>query len=78
MKIVCVLGSPRESGNSFTVAKRFCDTARKLGAGVKTFTLNKLQPKLSDSYSRNPHSSFLRKQESRKLKPPDGCRLSPA
>jgi hypothetical protein len=37
-----------------------------------------IKPKLSDSYFRNPHLSFLRKQESRKFKPPDGCRLSPA
>ncbi len=43
MKIICVLGSPRESGNSFAIAKRFCDTAGKLGAEVKTFALNKLQ-----------------------------------
>jgi multimeric flavodoxin WrbA len=43
MKIVSVLGSPRETGNSSTVAKRFCDTAEKLGAEVKAFTLNKLQ-----------------------------------
>ena len=30
------------------------------------------------SLSENAHSSFLRKQESRKIKPPTGCRLSPA
>jgi multimeric flavodoxin WrbA len=43
MKIVCALGSPRETGNSSTVANRFSDTAGKLGARVKTFALNKLQ-----------------------------------
>lgn len=43
MKIVCVLGSPRAKGNSVTLAKRFCDTAEKLGATVQTFALNKLK-----------------------------------
>ena len=43
MKIVCVLGSPRETGNGFTIAKCFCDTAEKFGAEVKTFVLNRLQ-----------------------------------
>jgi multimeric flavodoxin WrbA len=42
MKIVCVLGSPRETGNSSAVANRFCDTAEKFGAQVKTFVLNQL------------------------------------
>lgn len=42
MKIVCLLGSPRSNGNSAIVAKRFCNTAEKLGATVQTFTLNKL------------------------------------
>jgi multimeric flavodoxin WrbA len=40
MRIVCLLGSPRESGNSSTIAKRLCDTAVKLGAEVKTSALN--------------------------------------
>jgi multimeric flavodoxin WrbA len=43
MKIVCLLGSPRENGNSSTIAKRFCDSAGRLGAEVKTFSLNKLE-----------------------------------
>lgn len=43
MKVVCLHGSPRENGNSSMIAKRFCDTAEKLGAEVKTFVLNKLE-----------------------------------
>jgi multimeric flavodoxin WrbA len=43
MRVVSLLGSPRENGNSSTVARRFCDTAETLGAEVRTFTLNKLQ-----------------------------------
>ncbi len=42
MKIVCLLGSPREKGNSSTIAGRFCETAEGLGAEVKTFVLNNL------------------------------------
>jgi len=43
MKIVCLVGSPREKGNSATIAKRFCDTAEKFGAEIRTFTLNELE-----------------------------------
>ncbi len=43
MKIVCLLGSPREKGNSAIIANRFCDTAKRLGADVQTFALNKLE-----------------------------------
>jgi multimeric flavodoxin WrbA len=43
MKVVSVIGSPRENGNSATIANRFCQTAEKLGAEVKTYVLNKLQ-----------------------------------
>ncbi len=43
MKIVCLLGSPREKGNSATLARQFCSTAEKHGAEVTTFALNKLQ-----------------------------------
>ncbi len=43
MKIVCLLGSPREKGNSATIANRFCHSAEGLGAEVKTFTLNNLE-----------------------------------
>lgn len=42
MKIVCVLGSPREEGNSATIANRFLTTAERLGAEVRTFVLNNL------------------------------------
>lgn len=42
MRMICLLGSPRTKGNSAALAKRFCDTAEKLGAKVKTFELNKL------------------------------------
>ncbi|MGO9021181.1 MAG: flavodoxin family protein [Syntrophobacteraceae bacterium] len=43
MKIVCLFGSPRENGNSATIAKRFCDTAERFGTEIQTFTLNKLE-----------------------------------
>jgi len=42
MNIVCLNGSPRKDGNSATIAKRFCDTAEKTGARVRTFALNDL------------------------------------
>jgi multimeric flavodoxin WrbA len=43
MNIVCLFGSPRKKSNSSTIAKRFLDTAEKLGAEVKTYTLNDLK-----------------------------------
>jgi multimeric flavodoxin WrbA len=43
MKITCVLGSPRRNGNSEVLARRFCDSAEKLGAQVQAFALNELQ-----------------------------------
>ncbi len=43
MKIVCLLGSPREKGNSAAIANRFCSTAERLGAEVRTFALNNLE-----------------------------------
>jgi len=43
MNVVCLLGSPREKGNSTTVANRFCTTAERLGAEVQAFQLNKLE-----------------------------------
>ena len=43
MKVVCLLGSPREKGNSATIANRFCNTAEKFGAEIKTFVLNNLE-----------------------------------
>ncbi len=42
MKIVNLLGSPRKNSNSSAIAGRFCTTAERLGAEVRTFTLNKL------------------------------------
>ena len=42
MKIVSLLGSPRQRSNSSIIAERFCTTAQKHGAEVKTFTLNDL------------------------------------
>jgi hypothetical protein len=43
MKIVSLLGSPRESGSSSAIARRFCSSAEALGGEVKTFALNKLR-----------------------------------
>ncbi len=43
MRIACLLGSPRENGNSSTVAKRFCEEARNCKADVITFSLSKLR-----------------------------------
>ncbi len=43
MKITCLLGSPREQGNSSILANHFCKTAQEYGAVVRTFSLNKLQ-----------------------------------
>jgi multimeric flavodoxin WrbA len=42
MKITTVLGSPRSSGNSATIAKELLDQLRKNGAQTSTFELNKL------------------------------------
>ena len=42
MKIVSLLGSPRERANSSLIAERFCDAAKGLGAEIKTFKLNDL------------------------------------
>jgi multimeric flavodoxin WrbA len=43
MNIVCLLGSPRAKSNSSTIAKRFMDTAEKLGGETKTYLLNDLK-----------------------------------
>lgn len=45
MKIVCLLGSPREKGNSATIANHLCAGAEKLGGEVRTFSLNKMNYK---------------------------------
>ena len=42
MKIICLLGSPRQNGNSAAIARRFSDTAASLGATVEFIELNKL------------------------------------
>jgi len=42
MKVICLLGSPRQAGNSATIAGRFTDAAVKLGAEARTFELNQL------------------------------------
>lgn len=42
MKIVTLLGSPRSRGNSTTIARRFEESAAELGAGIRTFELNRL------------------------------------
>jgi multimeric flavodoxin WrbA len=41
-KVICILGSPRLDGNSTTIAKRFIETTRGLGADIRTFELNRL------------------------------------
>ena len=42
MKVTCLLGSPREKGNSAALAKKFCKTAESLGASIRTVSLNTL------------------------------------
>ena len=42
MKIAAVLGSPRPQGNSSTLAEKFLDTARELGAEVQVYHANKM------------------------------------
>jgi multimeric flavodoxin WrbA len=43
MKIVSVLGSPRENANSSMLAGRLCDKADEFGAKIKSFVLNDLK-----------------------------------
>ncbi len=43
MKIVAILGSPRNSGNSAFITKRFLEAAGKLGAETQSFALNTLK-----------------------------------
>ncbi|MBM4285494.1 MAG: flavodoxin family protein [Deltaproteobacteria bacterium] len=43
MKIVAVLGSPRPTGNSNTLAQRFLETARQQGAETQVFMVNQMQ-----------------------------------
>ena len=42
MRILGLLGSPRPKGNSAAIAGRFLETAEKLGAETRSFTLNQL------------------------------------
>jgi multimeric flavodoxin WrbA len=42
MKVICLLGSPRRDGNSTTIAKRFVETARQLGAETESIELARL------------------------------------
>jgi len=42
MNVVCLLGSPRKTGNSAAVAGHFLETARSLGATTRSFYLNAL------------------------------------
>ena len=42
MKIVVLLGSPRQGGNSSMIAERFLKTAVSLGAETEAFELNRL------------------------------------
>lgn len=42
MKIVSLLGSPRSTGNSATIARHLLQTAAGLGAETRTFELNRL------------------------------------
>lgn len=41
-KIVAILGSPRPQGNSASLAQKFLDAARALGAETKVYLLNQL------------------------------------
>ena len=43
MKILCINGSPKKKGNTAKIIDRFCKTAEKLGAKVKTASLGKLK-----------------------------------
>jgi multimeric flavodoxin WrbA len=42
MKISCLLGSPRQMGNSAAIARRFTETAANLGANIEFVELNQL------------------------------------
>lgn len=42
MRVVALLGSPRKDGNGARLASRFCDAARRRGAGVTVHALNEL------------------------------------
>lgn len=42
MDVVALLGSPRANKNSATIARRFTETAARLGASTRVFELNKL------------------------------------
>ena len=42
MKIICILGSAREKGNSTAIAKKFCEAAKREGVAIDMVNLNKL------------------------------------
>lgn len=42
MKIICILGSAREKGNSTSIAKKFCEAAKREGVAIEMVNLNKL------------------------------------
>jgi len=42
MKIICILGSPREKGNSTAIVNKFCETVNGEGADIQAVNLNKL------------------------------------
>jgi len=42
MKIICVLGSPRERGNSNAIVRKFCETVKGEGVDIQEVNLNKL------------------------------------
>jgi multimeric flavodoxin WrbA len=44
-KVVAVLGSPRANANSETIARKFLDTAEKLGATTQAFRLSEINYK---------------------------------
>lgn len=41
MKIIAILGSPRSSGNSATLAEKILDSAKEAGADTKSFKIGK-------------------------------------
>ncbi len=44
-KVVCILGSPRKSGSTATIAARFLEVAEAQGAEIRSFHLNSMSYK---------------------------------
>lgn len=42
MKIICILGSPREKGNSTAIVNKFCETVEGEGVDIQKVNLNQL------------------------------------